>query len=130
MPWSNSWVNLLLNMLRARGFTFLEVLVSLAVLSIALLGMDGLQWRMMQAARYQTLTLKAQQLALGLVARYRINPSAALSAKTKAMVEAVLPQGRYSINEKRVIVSWGAYAPAACHEAKQGRVGCVIVNIS
>lgn len=115
-------------MQRASGFTFLEVLVSLAVLSIALLGMDGLQWRMMQQLRYQADTLKAQQLALSLAARYPINPAAVTSATTLAMVKACLPQGRYLITANRVVVSWGGLSPRACDKPQQGRMGCVIVN--
>lgn len=130
MPWLNSWVNLPRNMRKAKGFTFFEVLVSLAVLSLALLGMDAVQWRMMQAERYQVYAMKAQQLALGLAARYRINPDAVLSPETKALVQACLPQGRYLLDEKRVIVSWGNYSPAACVQPKQGRVGCVIVSLT
>jgi prepilin-type N-terminal cleavage/methylation domain-containing protein len=111
-------------MRKASGFTLLEVLISLALLSIAILGMDGLQWRMLQNMRYQTYAVKAQQLALGLAAHQRIHPLNAASQKTAAVC---LPQGRVEVQAERVIVAWGGLAPSACTQSVIGRVGCVIV---
>lgn len=109
-------------MRRASGFTFLEILVSLAVLSIALMGMDSLQWRMLQNTRYQSYAVKAQQFALGLAARQHTND------RLNAEVRACLPQGQVEVQTKRVIVTWGGLSPSACTQAVLGRVGCVIVT--
>ncbi|HEU5281203.1 MAG TPA: prepilin-type N-terminal cleavage/methylation domain-containing protein [Gammaproteobacteria bacterium] len=114
-------------MQKASGFTLLEVLISLALLSIAILGMDGLQWRVLQNMRYQTYAVKAQQLALGLAARQGIHPAAVLSDNTRKAVSACLPQGRFEVQAKRVIVAFGGLAPSACTQSIIGRAGCVIV---
>lgn len=109
-------------MQRVSGFTFLEILVSLAVLSIALMGMDSLQWRMLQNTRYQSYAVKAEQFALGLAARRHASD---LLIKE---VRACLPQGQFEVQAKRVIVTWGGLLPSACVQPVLGRAGCVIVT--
>lgn len=111
-------------MRKASGFTLLEIVISLALLSIAILGMDGLQWRMLQSRRYQTYAVKAQQFALGLAARQRIHSFNQTSQKE---VAACLPQGRFEVQRKRVIVAWGGLLPSTCTQSVIGRAGCVIL---
>jgi type IV pilus assembly protein PilV len=86
--------------LSARGFTLMEVLIALCLLSLAAVGILDLQWRSLRAARQSSLHSTAMQLATdmadGLRADWlRSDPMAAPGFDDwLAGVAAALPAGR------------------------------------
>jgi type IV pilus assembly protein PilV len=64
---------------RARGFTFVEALVALLVLSIGLLGVAALQLTSLRSNHSSSLRSQATLLAYDIVDRMRANRTAALS---------------------------------------------------
>ena len=63
----------------ARGFTLVEVLVALVVLSVGLLGIAGLQLTSLKANHGSATRTQAVYLAYDIIDRMRANPTAALN---------------------------------------------------
>ena len=80
----------------ARGFTLIEVLIVLCLLSLGALSLLELQWRSLHAARQSALHGVAMQLAVDMAERLRAGaaPDAAEQAAWQAQVAAALPAGR------------------------------------
>jgi type IV pilus assembly protein PilV len=64
---------------RARGFTLLEVLIALVVLSIGLLGIASLQYASLRANHHAYLRSQATFLAYDIIDRMRANTAGALA---------------------------------------------------
>jgi len=84
-----------LERLSARGFTLIEVLVALCLLSLAALCIVGLQWRSLHATYQSALYRSAMQFASDLADELRAGAAtaAAQSAWTDRAA-AILPAGR------------------------------------
>lgn len=80
----------------ARGFTLIEVLIVLCLLSLAALSLLELQWRSLHATRQSALHGVAMQLAVDMAERLRAGtaPDAVEQAAWQAQVAAALPAGR------------------------------------
>jgi type IV pilus assembly protein PilV len=80
----------------ARGFTLIEVLIVLCLLSLGALSLLELQWRSLHATRQSALHGVAMQLAVDMAERLRAGaaPDAAEQAAWQAQVAAALPAGR------------------------------------
>jgi type IV pilus assembly protein PilV len=80
----------------ARGFTLIEVLIVLCLLSLGALSLLELQWRSLHATRQAALHGAAMQLAVDMAERLRAGaaPDAAEQAAWQAQVGAALPAGR------------------------------------
>ncbi|WP_432382979.1 type IV pilus modification protein PilV [Duganella sp. P38] len=61
--------------MRARGFTLLEILIAVLVLSVGIIGGVGLQLGALRARHQSLLLSHATQLAASLAERMRANPS-------------------------------------------------------
>jgi type IV pilus assembly protein PilV len=85
----------------ARGFTLIEVLVVLCLLSLAALSLLELQWRSLNATQQSALHGMAMQLAVDMAERLRAGaaPDAAEQAAWQAGVAAALPAGRALVCE-------------------------------
>lgn len=85
-----------LSSLSARGFTLIEVLVALCLLSLASLGIVSLQWRSLQATHQSSLHRTAMQLAVDIADELRAGtmPDAPTQAGWTARAAAALPGGR------------------------------------
>lgn len=82
--------------LSARGFTLIEVLVALCLLSLASLGIASLQWRSLQATHQSSLHRAAMQLAADIADELRAGTAtdAPAQAAWTARAAAALPGGR------------------------------------
>jgi type IV pilus assembly protein PilV len=63
----------------ARGFTLLEILIALVILSIGLLGVAGMQYASLRANHHAFLRSQATFLAYDIVDRMRANMAAAMA---------------------------------------------------
>ena len=80
--------------LAARGFTLIEVLVALCLLSMAALSIVGLQWRSLDATHQSALHGMALQLAADLADELRAGVTPDISA---ALARATLLPGRRAV---------------------------------
>lgn len=82
--------------LSARGFTLIEVLAALCLLSLAALGIVHLQWRSLDATHQSALQRTAMQLAIDIADELRAGaaPDAPAQAAWTGRAAAVLPGGR------------------------------------
>lgn len=85
-----------LGRLPLRGFTLIEVLVALCLLSLAALGIVSLQWRSLHLTHQSALHGRAMQLASDIADELRAGtaPDAAAQAAWTARAAAALPGGR------------------------------------
>lgn len=74
-----------------RGFTLVEVLVAVLVLSIGLLGLAGLQANGLKNNNGAYLRSQANLLAYGIIDRMRANRAAALSTGNPYQIDYVAP---------------------------------------
>ncbi|HRQ64332.1 MAG TPA: type IV pilus modification protein PilV [Xanthomonadaceae bacterium] len=124
---------------RAGGFSLLEVLIALVILSIGLLGVAGMQYASLRANHHAYLRSQATFLAYDIVDRMRANTAAALAgaynlgeddvlgpmsatvaaqdvAEWQELLSTVLPDGTGQIQvdpatrRVRVVVSWNERA--------------------
>jgi len=85
-----------LGRLSARGFTLIEVLVALCLLSLAALSIVNLQWRSLYATHQSALHRSAMQLAIEIADELRAGttPDGPTLAAWTDRAAAVLPGGR------------------------------------
>lgn len=85
-----------LERLSARGFTLIEVMVALCLLSLAAFGIVSLQWRALHATHQSALHRIAMQLAVDIADELRAGttPDASAQAGWTLRAGAVLPGGR------------------------------------
>lgn len=90
-----------MGVLPARGFTLIEVLIVLCLLSLAAFSLLELQLRSLNATQQSALHGVAMQLAVDLAERLRAAapPDAAEKAEWQARVAAALPSGRLLVCE-------------------------------
>lgn len=77
----------------SRGFTLVEVLVAVVVLSIGLLGLAGLQLSSLQANQQAYLRSQATVIGQDIVERMRANRDAALNGEYDVAMGAGAPGG-------------------------------------
>src|SRR6185295_1538044 len=73
---------------RSRGFTMIEVLVSLVVLSIGLLGVAALQLTSLRSNHSSAMRSQATFLAYDIIDRMRANRAAAIAGKYDIAIDA------------------------------------------
>lgn len=114
------------------GFTFIEILVSMLLFSLLLLGFDGLQWRVMQETRVHWTLVQAEQQAQALLLHYRYHPDAVVLEEARHEIAHSLPQGQLITNEANsltpVVIAWGGMQARDCIATKLDRAGCLIVD--
>jgi type IV pilus assembly protein PilV len=87
----------------ARGFTLIEVLVSLVVLSIGLLGLAALQLTSLKANHGSSTRTQAVYLAYDIIDRMRANPTDVFAHNYDTAIGAVPTGGTVSGND---LVAW------------------------
>lgn len=131
-------MNNLNTFLKQSGSSLIEILVSLFILSLVLLGLDAMQLTALKetkAAYY--FSVAAQQLNNVIERLQALNGAddyEQLAVWNKENQD-VLPQGRGVIhnnegNERNeVSIYWGTMTEQACHENKIGQSGCLRIPI-
>ncbi len=116
------------------GFTLLEVLISLLLLSLVLLGVDAAQVLVMRETRgvyyFQQATLLAEAM-VEYTGSHHGDPSG-YERKWQQQIAGILPigTGRVSVSrtDMKVEVMWGD-TQQVCQKTKQGVKGCVIISV-
>jgi len=116
------------------GFTLLEVMISLLLLSIVLLGVDAAQVVVMRESRgifyFNLASVMALNMSEYLVAHH--GDVSGYERKWRLNIEEILPMsaGRVSGSQSTytVKVAWGG-AVLECLKSKQGAKGCVVINV-
>jgi type IV pilus assembly protein PilV len=78
---------------KARGFSLLEVLIALVVLSIGLLGVASMQYASLRANHHAYLRSQATFLAYDIVDRMRANTAAAIGGAYNVALDDAEPDG-------------------------------------
>jgi type IV pilus assembly protein PilV len=76
-----------------RGFSLIEVLVTLVVLSLGILGLAGLQSVALKNSHSAMLRAQAAQYAYDMLDRMRVNRAAAIGGAYNLTMEAAAPGG-------------------------------------
>ncbi len=116
------------------GISFIEILVSLFLLSLFLLGLDAMAltgWREAQAAYYVTV---ANQQLHNLTERLQVNHQVTEEvARWNVQNQAVLPRGKGSVSgispARVATISWGKENNSTCQKNKIGTSGCLRVTL-
>ncbi len=88
----------------ASGFTLLEVLIAVVILSVGLLGMAGLQARSLQANQSALMRSQATVLAYDMIDRMRANRALARAGDYNQLLAAAAPGG--GVIEQDDIIAW------------------------
>ena len=115
-------------MIHARGTTFIEILVSLVIVSLILLGLDAMQLTALRETKisyyYAEATQQLHVMQERLLAPHHSDPTDAIQQWNQQNA-AILPRGRGSVREGVISVFWGDAAVDDCHVNKIGLSGCV-----
>lgn len=119
-------------MQKACGTTFIEILISILMLSILLLGLDGMQiYSLRQTKASYYFAVAIQQLT-----NMQERLQAVESEKWQEQIaywneenKRVLPQGRGMVLSNAIVIFWGNVANNACEKNKIGASGCAHIQI-
>lgn len=118
---------------RAQGATLIEILVSLVLLSLMLLGLDAMQLTALREAKVSLYYAEAsQQLHLmqeKLTALHLSDPADAIN-RWNQQNAAVLPHGRGVAQNGVISVFWGDMNLDRCEHNKIGLSGCVTTALN
>ena len=114
------------------GFTLLEVLISLFILSILLLGLDAMQLAALREAESAYYLSVATQQLNNMLERLQITKNDSLSDQQQQwnqQNQMVLPNGRGVISGEyphiKLAIYWGDESAGACEKDKIGQSGCL-----
>ena len=88
----------------ASGFTLLEILIAVVILSVGLLGLAGLQARSLQTNQSAMLRSQATVLAYDMIDRMRANRAKARDGDYNQLLASAAPAG--GTVEKDDIIAW------------------------
>ncbi len=121
-------------MLPQRGFTLLEVMVSVFLLALALLGLDAMQVAALRQSRgddyFQQALLQANNMAEYLRAHHGENEL--YLTVWQQQLQHALPVGTGSVTSinsaYQITIQWGE-AKRPCQHSQPGISGCVIQSV-
>lgn len=115
-----------------QGASLIETLVSMLILSIALLGVDAMQIMSLRASRSAYYFSVAEQQISNLIERLH----AAGREEAKAQINSwneenkvVLPSGRGGVEENKIMIFWGGYRGRFCDKNTIQQAGCLRMEL-
>jgi prepilin-type N-terminal cleavage/methylation domain-containing protein len=118
--------------IRISGFTLLEVLISLFILSLLLLGLDAAETQALRQAKAVYYFNVAREQLNSMVEQLQTTQGAEfanIEAKWNEQNKQILPQGKGQISKQlpQFILSifWGENIDASCQRNKIGLSGCL-----
>lgn len=118
------------------GFSFIEMIVSMLLLSLALLGLDAMTLTTLREAKTAYYLSVATQQLLNMSELVKMKKSLPSSEEIRLWNEQnqeVLPQGRGRVNVQgssiHVAVFWGKILELGCEINKIRQAGCVHLTI-
>jgi len=109
------------------GATLMEVLISLILLSILLLGIDAVQVISLQKSKINYYVAAAEQQIISMMERMKITKDAEIWNQQNM---EMLPQGRGVITEKAVSIFWGSGNGENCESNQIKKDGCIRYNFN
>lgn len=94
--------------MRVTGFTLLEVMVSLVIISIALLGLLALQTASIRYGYSALLHAQGEIQLMNLAQEYLITPQPNLQTWEKTN-QIYLPASTYTVSSQQISLHWQAY---------------------
>tara|TARA_R110000868_G_scaffold177378_6_gene415792 strand:- start:1262 stop:1642 length:381 start_codon:yes stop_codon:yes gene_type:complete len=120
----------------ANGFSLLEVLISLFLLSLVLLGVFASQATSLQQARGTHNFLQAMTLSQNMAVYLRTHHLEwnRYDQRWQSNIQAVLPGARGDVSgdypEKIIKIAWGDQRLFHCDQNRVGVSGCVILKVT
>jgi len=113
----------------ATGTTLIEILISMLLISILLLGVDAMQVIGLKQAKVNYYFAVAEQQINNMLERLTIDNYPDAFAWNKQNQE-LLPQGGGVITENNIAVFWGNQNAEKCTANKMGKSGCLQIQLS
>lgn len=124
-------------MLRMLGFTLLEVVISLLIIAIMLLGFDAMQLHALRERKAAYYAQVATQQLNNMIARMQLNKNADFSQQLEIWNQQnkkILPKGEGSVNgvypHYVIKIFWGNGNHNDCENNTVGLSGCLHTNIN
>jgi Tfp pilus assembly protein PilV len=118
------------------GFSFIEMMVSMLLLSLALLGLDAMTFSALREAKIAYYLSVANQQLLNMSELVKMKKSIPSSEEIRLWNEQnkeMLPQGRGKVNAQassiQIAIFWGKIQESMCNMNKIGQSGCVHFSI-
>jgi prepilin-type N-terminal cleavage/methylation domain-containing protein len=112
-----------------KGFTFIEILISLMLLSLLLISIDATQL----TALRETETAYDFSAAVNQIQNLKAQLAAGIDPQTLAAWNVqnanILPSGAGTFSNNKIAVFWGEYKTLTCEKIELGPSGCVFENI-
>lgn len=113
----------------ATGTTLIEILISMLLISILLLGVDAMQVISLKQAKVNYYFAAAEQQINNLIEELSINHNPDLVTWNKQN-QIVLPQGRGVMTKNAIAIFWGSFNEEKCEANKIGTSGCLRIQLS
>jgi len=129
---------LMMRIYQLYGFSFIEVLVSLLLLSMLLLGADALEIYALRAHRvndyFSVASLQIQNIAERLKVHQAFVSTSTVEMEWNQQNQLVLPGGRGVIEgvfpHYKISIFWGELSETHCQKNQLGQSGCIQQMIS
>jgi len=110
------------------GSTFIEILISLLLISILLFGVDAMQILSLRLTKIHYYYAVAEQQMNNMIQRLSVDHTPDIATWNKQN-QMVLPEGRGEINNKLKLV-WGNMNAEKCESNKMDYAGCLQIPLS
>lgn len=117
---------------KTSGTTFIEILISMLILSILLLGLDGMQIYSLRETKSSYYFAIAMQQVMNMQERLLTFQSEKWQEQIAYWNEEnkqVLPQGRGVLLSNGIAIFWGNTTNKECQQNKIGTSGCLHIQI-
>ncbi len=109
-----------------RGFTFIEILISLVLISLFLLGIDAMQVVAFKQAKINFYVAAAEQQLINMHERSAITSD---TSSWNQQNQQLLPQASGQITSDKISIAWGNKQGGECERNIIGKQGCMLLRI-